>query len=135
MKGYFSFEELTAKNDPRERFIVSSNKDVFANLTSVCRILNMIREKHGHPVYVTSLFRDSQHNHDAGGSPTSQHLRAAAADISSREGLASLLNAVQKVQERTQMIGQVIVYNQKNIIHVGLAFDSEKSFPFSITFK
>lgn len=135
MKGYFSLEELIAKNDPRERKTIMYNKDVFANLASVSRMLNIIREEHGQPVYVTSLFRDPQHNHDAGGSQTSQHLRGAAADITSNVGLGALLCAVQRVQARTNMIGQVIVYNQKNIIHVGLAEDSERVFPYSITFK
>lgn len=135
MRGYFSLDELTKHNDPNEKRIICTDKSVFANLTSVCRVLNMIREELGDTVFVNSLFRNPQHNYDAGGSSTSQHLRGAAADIWSRAGLAPLLNAVQKVQERTQMIGQVIVYNQKNIIHVGLSDDSERSFPYSITFK
>lgn len=134
MKGYFSILELTRNNTEAEKRALSASSRMTSNLADIITILNTIREHLHAPVRVTSLYRDPVHNSREGGSPTSQHLCAAAVDIASEKGLAALLDAVQKTQHDLQTIGQVIVYNNKKIIHVALSSDGDRIFPYSITF-
>lgn len=84
MNNYFTIEELTrskvAKANGIDNSIVSllfkSNAEKL-----ISDILNPLREAYGKPIIVNSGYRCQALNKKVGGSPTSDHLRAAAADI------------------------------------------------------
>ena len=83
--GHFSPAELaaglryfTAAELSRHRPIPEEYR---ANARAVLVWLDQVRAVLGVPVVITSLYRSPAYNRDIGGSPTSQHMRAAAVDF------------------------------------------------------
>ena len=55
--------------------------EAIANLTNLCRWLEVLRDKAARPIVINSGYRSSQLNRKVGGAPTSNHLTGCAADI------------------------------------------------------
>lgn len=110
--------ELLVSCSPLERDLALNNPTISANLASMLKALQLVREAYGQPIRVTSCFREPSHNSKVGGVPSSQHLSASAADITSAD-LPKLREAILSVQRLHSLFGQVIIY--PSFIHLGLA--------------
>lgn len=129
---YFTEIELLNHCNDREKTEVRTSPRYTLNMARMIIALNAVRSALRLPLMVNSFYRSATHNREVGGSSTSQHLCAAAADIRCSD-LKALLNAIQDVQEVWGYFGQVIVY--KTFIHVGLHADGVRELPFSINIK
>lgn len=84
----------------------------------VAHILQPIRDAWGKSMKVLSCYRSPELNAAVGGSPTSQHATASAADITTdgvRELFVQLLTGEIRVP-----VGQVIYYPTQNFVHIAL---------------
>ncbi len=100
---WFGQDELCEPG--RDRF---ASPEIWASLGALgAVILDPLREAHGHPIRVSSGFRDPASNKRAGGSPTSQHLLGQAADI--RSDHATPLELARLVQRLKLPFDQIIV--------------------------
>lgn len=81
-------------------------------------ILDPIRRLAGRPVTVLSGYRDKRLNAAVGGSPTSQHMYAQAADITC-EGVQLMFESMLG-GSLSVPCGQVILYPSKRFVHVAL---------------
>ena len=80
----FTLEELCASSKAKELQIINQVTDAthLQALKSLAKeVLQPIRDMHGGPVTVTSGYRQPALNKALGGSPTSQHPKGEAADI------------------------------------------------------
>lgn len=86
--------------------------------TLVLEILQPIRDHLGEPVTITSGYRPLALNRAIGGSPTSQHLTASAADFTT----AHLRGLFRELVSRTLLVpcGQCIYYPSRGFIHIAL---------------
>ena len=85
-------------------------------------VLEPIRTAHGgFPISITSSFRNAALNKAVGGSSTSQHLTATAADITCAD-IEGLCQAMLSLVENDQLpgAGQLIYYPEQRFIHVAL---------------
>jgi uncharacterized protein YcbK (DUF882 family) len=79
----FSLAELTHSNTAVARGIDNTpGPEALANLKELARRLQIMRDKLGKPMSITSCFRGPKLNRAVGGVPNSQHLYGRAADIS-----------------------------------------------------
>lgn len=82
MAKFFTINEFTRSATADARGIDNS---LPAELTDAAKYtlsrLDDIRERYGYPIYITSGYRCQKLNKAVGGKPTSQHLRAEAADL------------------------------------------------------
>lgn len=102
MKTYFTISELT-HSDTANRFGInnSSSKEIADKLhILITECLDPIREKCGFPITVTSGYRCEALNKKVGGKPTSQHLKAEAADLIGKND-----EQTRKIFEVARMIG------------------------------
>lgn len=81
-------------------------------------ILEPMRVKWDNPFQVLSGYRSPALNKAVGGSPTSQHATAAAADITTADVRALFLSLVRKPDQFPA--GQIIFYPKQSFIHVAL---------------
>ena len=84
----------------------------------VTTVLQPMRDVLGRPVRVTSGYRSARLNRAVGGSKTSQHRRAEAADVTTgreREVFRAMM-----LRPRPYPTGQVIVYPDRHFLHVAL---------------
>lgn len=101
-----------------------SNVEISANLYRLYGILSNIRCCFGNPIRITSGYRTPDHNLAVKGTPNSQHLRCAAVDFTSvvPGEFDSLVQTVIMLLH-VLGVGQVIVYNDRRFIHLGLPCD------------
>ena len=80
---YFTIQELCASDTARKKGIDNTAPgDVKVRLSTLAeKILDPLRERYGKPIRVNSGYRSPILNKAVGGTPTSQHLRGEAADI------------------------------------------------------
>ena len=79
LSEHFVLGEFTRSKYP-EVYNVPSHEAI-ANLTNLCRWLEVLRDKAAQPIVINSGYRSSQLNRKVGGAPTSNHLTGCAADI------------------------------------------------------
>lgn len=105
-------------------------------LQGYCRLLAILalqpaRNALGVPLRVTSGYRSEALNRAVGGSPTSQHRLAQAADVTTDDPAALF---VWLRETEPAGIGQVIYYPARRFVHVALASARYPTFaPFSST--
>lgn len=83
MAKYFTIAELV-RSETADRRAIDNRlpKELLPNaLSLINRVLDPLREAYGKPIRVTSGYRCPELNRVVGGSPTSDHLLARAADI------------------------------------------------------
>jgi zinc D-Ala-D-Ala carboxypeptidase len=80
---HFSLDEMTASQTATRRGLDNEpSEGVIKALTLLCEnVLEPVREHFGRPVRVSSGYRSPALNKAIGGSPTSQHVKGEAADI------------------------------------------------------
>lgn len=101
--------------------------------TFAIEVLDVIREKWGQPLLVSSGFRVPLLNVAVGGTPTSDHQDGLAVDLKliswSKRKPSELYNLIYEMTERGEIeIDQVIYYRNKRIIHIGIGEKLRKQF-------
>jgi len=83
---YFTISEfLKSDTALKMRLWNGANKEIEENIRALVEnILDPLRERYGHPIYVTSGYRCPKLNNAVNGAPNSQHMRGEAADIVAR---------------------------------------------------
>ena len=82
----------------------------------VSQVLDPLRERCSHPIYVNSGYRCPSHNRDVGGAAQSQHLKGEAADIAPAgfriqvPGFKSELDAMAAILVEQGRFDQLILY-------------------------
>ena len=80
LSEHFTLGELTKSNSHPEIYTIPSHEAI-ANLTNLCKWLEVLRLRAGTPIRINSGYRSPQLNKRIGGVPTSNHLTGCAADI------------------------------------------------------
>lgn len=83
MKNYFTIAEMTRSAVAKAHGIDNTIPEAWKRKAEelITHVLNPLREAYGKPITVNSGYRCPALNQKVGGSPTSDHLRGAAADI------------------------------------------------------
>ena len=113
---YFSTSEIFAQNNKTEILEIISNDNICVNMFRLLEILEAIRTLYfGEPIYITSFYRNPEHNKNAGGVAKSYHLLGAAVDV-------TCLNNTALLAQLSDFKGfiKVIHYPKKNYIHIQL---------------
>lgn len=108
---YFTIKELcVSASHPGLVEIPKQWSPEYANLVKlVDTVLDPLREKLGRPVRVTSGYRPEQLNKAVGGSPTSAHRYALAADINTGNGSSDNISIVSTMLENSLPYDQIII--------------------------
>ena len=80
LSEHFMLGEMTKSNSHPEVYNIPSHEAI-ANLTNLCKWLEILRERAGVPIIINSGYRSPQLNKKIGGVPTSNHLTGCAVDI------------------------------------------------------
>ena len=79
---HFTLEDMThSDNAIRHGIANTASPEIIANLTRLCGVLEKFRSYIGHPIKVSSGYRNHAVNQLAGSSDTSAHTKGLAADI------------------------------------------------------
>lgn len=129
MGQYFTIEECcVSASHPKLVEIPQKGSSIYNNLTYLIERLDIIREKWGGPIIVTSGYRNNALNQAVGGSRTSFHRLGLAADIHPKNGnimdLAECI--INSGLEFDQLILEFVSVKNKEItdckwIHIGFA--------------
>jgi len=150
MAKYFTIKELCKSNSHPELVeIPQQGTQIYNNINYLIERLDVIREKWGSPIIVTSGYRPPALNKAVRGSQTSAHLTGLAADIRPEEGniidLARIIATLP--MEYDQLILEYITEKDGEItgckwIHIGfsrnrnrgqiLAYDGKKYIPVKV---
>ena len=124
---HFTLSEFT-RSEIAERYGIENkpNDAQIQNIECLCGlILDPLREFIGHPIYITSGFRNPRLNRLVGGSFTSAHKEGLAADfrVGDKDYLLDWAWCLLKSPGREfwQRIDQCIYYRDKHFIHVSLS--------------
>lgn len=82
-------------------------------------VLQPLRNIYG-PIGILSGYRSPELNTAVGGSPTSQHMVAEAVDISNEHVQHIFWDLKNTVLKSAFPVGQVILYGDKNFVHIAL---------------
>lgn len=108
------------------------------HLLTLLSVLDEFREEFGNSIVVTSSFRDFHHNKRVGGVSNSQHMLGQAIDFKSCSApFETMVLAFKSFLESSALrrfIGQVIIYKQKQFIHVGLRTEIHKQLMFMYSY-
>lgn len=126
----FSIRELFTNNSQSE--IVECIQSRYIDSLLVLLIfLDNFREDINIPIRITSAYRSPEHNKKVGGVSTSQHLIGQAIDFTcidfDFESFCCFFRDFVKKSALSNYLGQVIIYKQKKIIHIGLRTNSYKN--------
>ena len=80
LSPHFTLGEFTRSSSHPEVYNIPSHEAI-ANLTNLCKWLEILRERAGVPIIINSGYRSPQLNKKIGGVPTSNHLTGCAVDI------------------------------------------------------
>ena len=80
LSEHITLGEMTKSNSHPEVYNIPSHEAI-ANLTNLCKWLEILRERAGVPIIINSGYRSPQLNKKIGGVPTSNHLTGCAVDI------------------------------------------------------
>lgn len=108
---YFTIEELVKSDTAKKKRIDNTPPpDVRANLVVLVeRLLDPLRERYGHPIYVNSGYRCLALNQAVKGASTSQHMKGEAVDIDTRLGKKEnmkLFSLIQREFDFDQLIDE-----------------------------
>lgn len=105
---YFSIEELSRSSTAKSMGVDNTpTPEVVGNLTALVEaVLDPLRERYGHPIYVNSGYRCPRLNKAVGGEKTSQHVTGEAADIyvADAKGRAELFSLIYYLLPYDQLI-------------------------------
>lgn len=124
----FQFKELFP-NCSNNEILSCINCNGVDSLLYLLEFLQGFREFVCVPIRITSTFRDVLHNHNVGGSSTSQHLIGQAIDFKPVDfDFSSFVLRFQDFLNRSTLsryIGQVFIYD--SFIHIGLRTNGHKN--------
>lgn len=129
MGKYFTIKELCCSaSHPNLVEVPKEDTQVYGNLQFLIERLDVIREKWGGPIIVTSGYRPTKLNNAVGGSRASYHRLGLAADIHPKSGdiMKLVETIVNSGLEYDQIIMEYVTVKNKEItdckwIHVGFA--------------
>lgn len=119
----FTLAEMTASDTARRRGIDNTPTEAeLANLRRLAETLQLIRDHLGHPVIITSGFRNEALNRAVGGVPNSAHRRGLAADFTCPR-FGTTLQTCRAIDEAGIAFDQLILEYKASgsWIHLGLA--------------
>lgn len=113
---YFPISEIFAQNNKDELLEIISNDNICDNMLRLLDILEATRTLYfGAPIYITSFYRNKEHNKNVGGVAKSYHIFGAAVDVTCLNNPALLA----ELSDFNESI-KVIHYPKKNYIHIQL---------------
>lgn len=129
MGQYFTIEECCVSSSyPKLVEIPQKGTTIYNNLAYLIERLDVIREKWGSPIIVTSGYRNEKLNKAVGGSKTSYHRLGLAADIHPKSGSMTDLAKciINSGLEFDQLILEYVTVKNKEItdckwIHIGFS--------------
>lgn len=124
--NYFRQDEFLRLLSFTELEDFHTNPALEKNLGEIIARLNLIRQAFGHPILITSWYRDANHNYNAKGSPTSQHLDGTAVDIDSTNN-ELLFATIKKMIADGMDFGQIITYGDAPIRFIHLSLPTRDS--------
>lgn len=123
MAKFFTINEFTRSATAEARGIDNSLPEELTDAAKYTLArLDDIRERYGYPIYITSGYRCPKLNKAVGGKPTSQHLKAEAADL---RWDANLLKFILQHCEFDQLIEEKS--GRTKWIHVSFKRDGERN--------
>ena len=120
---YFTKEELEKSTTAKVKGIDNTIPEKYTeNVNRLISLLDKFREKWGATILLTSGYRCPQLNSVVGGSKTSQHLTASAADIHPKKGsIKQLFNCIlEMIKEGEIEVGQLIDEYNYSWVHVSI---------------
>lgn len=115
---YFEWSEFSVSHSHPE-LVEPVPEELRGNVETLVRdILDPMRRILGRPIHILSCYRSEALNKAVGGSPTSQHRNASAADFTTlriRSVFESMMGRVPQFP-----VGQVIFYPEQHFIHCAL---------------
>lgn len=127
LSEHFTLEELTKSATAKRLNILNTpNEEEMEKLTTLCKtVLEPIRMRYNRPIVVSSGFRCYKLNDAVGGSKTSQHVKAEAADIHSlsdtREDNKELFKLIKEMIDNGEItVGQLINEYDYDWCHISL---------------
>ena len=116
---HFTVEEMTHSEAATRRGLDNTcPDDLKANMQRVADALEVIRAHYNAPIYVTSCYRSPKVNKAVGGSPTSAHRFASAADF--EVSGAQNIDVCRKVAELLPDFDQIIYeFGPSGWVHLG----------------
>ncbi|MGL6210731.1 MAG: N-acetylmuramoyl-L-alanine amidase [Paracoccaceae bacterium] len=94
-------------------------KTLWANMQKTALLADKIRAEFGHPVSVTSAYRDSDYNACVDGATASQHRIFNALDLKNNGGTtAHMFNIARRLMEGTEFAGGLKQYGANGFIHI-----------------
>lgn len=118
----FTFEELI-HSAYAERYHIKNlpNEEEIKKLNQLALdILQPIRNEFNAPIKVTSAYRSKAVNKGVGGSPTSQHVKGEAADITSKDNKQLFSLIIRLIKNHKIEVGQLINEYDFSWIHISL---------------
>lgn len=105
----------------------NEDTDIIKNIMLLVEnVLDVIREKYGEPIYITSGYRTPKENFDVGGVATSQHLTGEACDFTGRD-IKKLWRIINELIDDGELIfDQMIYYRKRKFIHVSYKANGEQ---------
>jgi lysozyme family protein/uncharacterized protein YcbK (DUF882 family) len=91
--------------------------ELWPNVVDLAKVLDELRTKLGHPIVLTSVYRNEEHNAAVGGVKGSQHSRFCAADFQAKSGSPRDWAAIlQRMRAEKFFLGGIGVYS--SFVHV-----------------
>lgn len=88
---------------------------LYGNITKVAQVWDLVRNRVGKPIYVTSVYRNEPYNKCIGGVKSSQHLYGRAADCGGPNSQL-LADTATVIREMGAFKGGIGIYN--NFVHI-----------------
>lgn len=113
---YFSPIEIFAQNGKSEMLDILSNPNIQDNMFRLLKLLEVIRTLFfDEPIYITSFYRNKNHNKKVGGVANSYHMLGAAIDVTCSD-IPCLLSDLSDYSADIKYIH----YPDKNFVHIQL---------------
>lgn len=126
MSKYFSLAEMTYSYEAIRRRIDNKPGQVeLANLERLMAFMDIVRERLGAPIVVSSGYRGRELNKAIGGSKTSAHMRGLAIDFTC-PAVGSPLMVCRKIAAMEDLVFDQLIHEFGSWVHLGLSEDAPR---------